>query len=127
MDEEQVIASHRRDGHNFEAAGVESFVRVEGKGAVVLCMHGVPSSSFLYRKVLSGLASRGLRGVAFDLPGLGLASRPDDFDYSWTGLGAFAAAVVDALGLEQFHLVVRDFGGQSASSLRRRCQNESSP
>jgi pimeloyl-ACP methyl ester carboxylesterase len=49
--------------------------------------------------------------VAFDLPGLGLASRPEDFDYSWTGLGSFATSAVDALGLERFHLVVHDIGG----------------
>jgi pimeloyl-ACP methyl ester carboxylesterase len=61
--------------------------------------------------VLSELAARGLRGVAFDLPGLGLAERPESFDYSWSGLGRFAAAAVDALGLERFHLVVHDIGG----------------
>ena len=111
MDEEQVIAAHRAAGRTFEAAGVESFVREEGEGPAVVCMHGVPSSSFLYRKVLPALAEHGLRGIAFDLPGLGLASRPDDFDYSWTGLGAFATAAVDALGLDRFHLVVHDVGG----------------
>lgn len=111
MTEKQVIASHRAAGRTFEAAGVQSFVREEGEGPPVVCMHGVPSSSFLYRNVLSGLARRGLRGVAFDLPGLGLASRPADFDYSWTGLGAFSIAAIDALGLEHFHLVVHDIGG----------------
>jgi pimeloyl-ACP methyl ester carboxylesterase len=77
----------------------------------VVCVHGVPASSFLYRKVIAELAVRGLRGVAFDLPGLGLADRPIDFNYSWTGLGRFCAAAVDALGLERFHLVVHDIGG----------------
>ena len=55
--------------------------------------------------------ARGLRGIAFDLPGLGLAERPTDFDYTWTGLGRFALAAVDALGLDRFHLVVHDIGG----------------
>ena len=76
-----------------------------------MLLHGVPTSSFLWRKVLPLLAERGLRGVAFDLPGLGLADRPLDFDYSWTGLGRFAAAAVDSLGLDSFHLVVHDIGG----------------
>lgn len=111
MNESQVIEKHRSAGRGFRAAGVESFVRDEGEGPAVLCMHGVPSSSFLYRKVLAHLAERGLRGVAFDLPGLGLADRPTDFDYSWTGLGAWAVAAVDSLELERFHLVVHDIGG----------------
>jgi pimeloyl-ACP methyl ester carboxylesterase len=74
-------------------------------------MHGVPASAWLYRKLVPELAGRGLRAIAFDLPGLGLADRPRDFDYRWTGLGVFAGAAVDALGLERFHLVVHDIGG----------------
>jgi pimeloyl-ACP methyl ester carboxylesterase len=50
----------------------------------------VPASSFLYRTVLRELAARGLRGIAFDLPGLGLADRPAAFDYTWTVLAASA-------------------------------------
>jgi pimeloyl-ACP methyl ester carboxylesterase len=108
---EEVIARHREAGHLFEAGGVRSFVREEGDGEPVLCMHGVPASSFLYRKVLAELAARGLRGVAFDLPGLGLADRPAGYDYTWSGLGRFCAAAADALGIERFHLVVHDIGG----------------
>src|SRR5207249_3094913 len=101
----------RTAGREFEAEGVRSFVREAGSGQAVVCMHGVPSSCFLYRKVLDQLAARGMRGVAFDLPGLGLAERPDDYDYTWTGLGRFAIAAVDSLGLDSFHLVVHDIGG----------------
>jgi len=107
----EVIDRHRGAGQSFEAHGVRSFVREEGVGETVVCIHGVPTSSFLYRKVLTELARRGLRGVAFDLPGLGLAGRPQDFDYTWTGLGRFCAAAVDALDLARFHLVVHDIGG----------------
>ncbi len=106
-----VIQAHRDAGEMFEADGVRSFVRREGEGEPVLCFHGVPASSFLYRKVLPELAARELEGVAFDLPGLGLAARPEDFDYTWTGLGRWATAAVDALGLDRFHLVVHDIGG----------------
>jgi haloalkane dehalogenase len=106
-----VLEAHQRAGHPFEAAGVRSFVREQGNGPAVLCMHGMIGSSFLYRKVLAGLADRGLRGVAFDLPGFGLADRPPGYDYSWTGLGRFCVAAVDELGLGDFHLVVHDIGG----------------
>jgi haloalkane dehalogenase len=111
VDTSTVIDQHRRAGRHFTAGGVESFVREEGDGPPVLCLHGVPSSCFLYRKVLVELASRGLRGVAFDLPGLGLAERPGDFDYTWTGLGRFCLEAIEVLELERFHLVVHDIGG----------------
>jgi haloalkane dehalogenase len=111
MSSRQVVERHEAAGRRFVADGVGSFIREEGDGEPVVCVHGVPSSSFLYRKVIRELAARGLRGVAFDLPGLGLAARPDGYDYSWTGLGRFARAAADALELDRFHLVVHDIGG----------------
>jgi haloalkane dehalogenase len=110
----QVIDAHSAAGRRFTAGGVRSFVREDGQGPVVLCVHGVPSSSFLYRKLIAQLADRGLRGVAFDFAGLGLADRPADFDYSWSGLARWMGEAVDALGLERVHLVVHDIGGPIA-------------
>ncbi|MCU0259028.1 MAG: alpha/beta fold hydrolase [Solirubrobacteraceae bacterium] len=111
MGSERLIAEHRAAGRAFAAGGVASFVREEGEGEAVVCLHGIPASSFLYRKVLPELSARGLRGVAFDLPGFGLAERPPDFGYDWPGHGAWAAAALDALGIERFHLVCHDYGG----------------
>ncbi|MEO1338574.1 MAG: alpha/beta fold hydrolase [Myxococcota bacterium] len=107
----EVIEAHQKAGRFFDAANVKSFVREAGTGAPIVLMHGVPASSFLYRKVLAEIADRGARGIAFDLPGLGLADRPDDYDYTWTGLGRFARAAVDKLEVDRFHLVVHDIGG----------------
>jgi len=111
MTSTDVVADHRAAGRAFTAAGLTGFVREAGDGETVLCMHGVPTSSFLYRKVLDELAARNVRCVAFDLPGLGLADRPENFDYTWTGLGQYSVAAIDALELQRFHLVVHDVGG----------------
>ncbi len=108
---ERVIADHWAAGRSFVAGGVRSFVREEGQGDPIVLFHGLPASSFLYRKVLPLLAGRGYRALALDLPGLGFAERPVDFDYTFAGLGRWAAAAVDSLGLERFHLVVHDAGG----------------
>lgn len=105
------IARHQAAGRTFTAGGVQSFVLDAGDGEPVVCMHGVPVSSYAYRRLVPALEDHGLRGDAFDLPGLGLADRPQDFDYSWTGLGRWALAAIDALDLEEFHLVVHDIGG----------------
>jgi haloalkane dehalogenase len=108
-----VLEAHRAAGRWFEAGGVRSFVRERGepRGGTALLLHGVPTSSFLYRKVMSALADEGMRSVAPDFPGLGLAERPEDFDYSWSGLARWLAEAIEALGLEGVHLVVHDIGG----------------
>jgi haloalkane dehalogenase len=107
----EAIEAHRGAGREFEAGGVRSFVREEGNGDPVVLMHGVPVSSFLYRKVLPLLAGRGLRGVAFDLPGLGLAEKPQGFDYTWSSLGRWTGEAINGLGIDRCHLVMHDIGG----------------
>ncbi len=109
----QLLAAHRAAGRFFTAAGVGSFVLDAGApdAEPVVCVHGVPASAFLYRKLVPALAEHGRRGIAVDLPGLGLAERPADADYSWTGLGRWLSSAVDALGLDRFHLMVHDIGG----------------
>jgi haloalkane dehalogenase len=116
-----IVNDHRNAGEFFTAGGIRSFMRAEGEGPAVVCIHGMLGSSFLYRKVLRELAARGLRGLAWDLPGFGLAERPRGSDYSWTGLGRFCADAVEALGLDRFHLVVHDIGGPVGFELAAAC------
>jgi haloalkane dehalogenase len=84
-----------------------------GGGPVVLCLHGMPSWSFLYRTVIPVLAEAGLRVVAPDLVGFGRSDKParvDDHSYArhveWVRSLAF-----DALDLRQVTLVGHDWGG----------------
>jgi haloalkane dehalogenase len=107
----KAIAEHEDAGRYFEADGVRSFVREAGEGEAVVLVHGVPTSSFLYRKVVPLVAAEGLRAVAFDFPGLGLADRPERYDYSWSGLARFTGEAISELGVEPCHLVVHDIGG----------------
>ena len=107
----EAVEVHQAAGRRFAAGGAASFVREQGSGAPVVLLHGVPTSSFLYRKVIPALAQQGLRGVAFDFPGLGLAERPESFDYSWSGLARWTADALDSLQIERCHLVVHDIGG----------------
>ena len=113
-DVQQLLEIHSAAGRRFEAGGVRSFVREQGAGADVLLVHGVPASSFLYRKVMAPLADQGVRALALDFPGLGIADRPERFDYSWSGLARWLGQAIDALELDRVHLVVHDIGGPIA-------------
>jgi haloalkane dehalogenase len=82
-------------------------------GPTVLLLHGEPSWSFLYRKMLPVLAEAGLRAVAPDLVGFGRSDKPTDVaDHTYARhvewMRAFA---FDVLDLRDVVLVGQDWGG----------------
>lgn len=120
MNASSLIRQWQSQGQPLQVPGANSWIWRSGQGEPVVCMHGVPASGFLYRKVLPELEKRGFEGVTLDLPGLGLADRPVQFDYSWSGLSAWYASALDAAGITNFHLVVHDVGGPIGFDLIRR-------
>jgi haloalkane dehalogenase len=79
----------------------------------VLLMHGEPSWSFLYRKMVPVLSEAGLRVVVPDLVGFGRSDKPaarTDYTYA-RHVEWMRAALFDALGLEGLTLVGQDWGG----------------
>lgn len=108
---EQVVERWQSFSQQLTVAEASSRVWSVGEGEPVICVHGVPASAYVYRKVLPALARQGLQGIAFDLPGLGLAERPVDFDYSWGNLSTWLGRAIDALGVDSFHLLIHDIGG----------------
>jgi len=85
----------------------------EGKGRPVLLVHGNPTWSFVWRKVLRGvLAEEGLRVIAPDLLGFGLSSKPARPSDHTVGLHVETlAGLWEALGLQNVILVAQDWGG----------------
>jgi pimeloyl-ACP methyl ester carboxylesterase len=120
MNANRLIEEWRRQGRVLEVEGANTVLWRMGRGETVVCVHGVPTSGFLYRKLLPELASRGLEGITLDLPGLGLADRPADFDCSWSGFATWYLKAIDAAGIENFHLVVHDIGGPIGFDVIRR-------
>lgn len=107
----EIVSRWESRGKALAVDGANTRIWRDGTGAPVICLHGVPASGFLYRKVLPELAARGLEGITFDLPGMGFADRPSNFDYSWSGLSKWAVKAIDAAKIDTFHLVVHDIGG----------------
>lgn len=89
----------------------------EGAGTPVLMLHGNPTWSFLWRKVIARLRDRpGLRLIAPDLLGLGLSdklARPSDhqLDLHVDTIARFT----EALGLDGAIVVAQDWGGPIAT------------
>ena len=51
-----------------------------GEGEVILLLHGVPVSSWLYRKIIPGLVNGGYRVIAPDMLGFGTSDNPDAYE-----------------------------------------------
>jgi len=79
---------------------------------VFLCLHGEPSWSFLYRKMIPVFLETGARVVAPDLLGFGRSDKPaEQSDYSFTFHRNYLIALVERLDLRHVTLVVQDWGG----------------
>jgi haloalkane dehalogenase len=85
----------------------------EGDGPVVLLLHGEPSWSYLYRKMIPVLVDAGFRCVAPDLIGFGRSDKPtrlEDYTYA-RHVEWLRSALFDQLDLTDITLVCQDWGG----------------
>ncbi len=90
--------------------GLRLHYMAAGDGEPVVLLHGWPTSSFLWRKVMPSIAC-GNRVIALDLPGFGLSDKPLDVSYSFRYFDRVLDAAFDALGIEATGLAVHDLGG----------------
>src|SRR5208337_3863576 len=80
--------------------------------APVLLMHGEPSWSFLYRKVVAALAAKGHRAVAPDLVGFGRSDKPaGKSDYTYKRHVRWMSDWLTSLDLTNITLFCQDWGG----------------
>jgi haloalkane dehalogenase len=99
-----VSQEHGFDGHRLAYLD-------EGEGDPVLLLHGEPTWSYLYRKVLPPVAEVA-RVVAPDYLGFGRSDKPTDPDwYSYDRHAASIRSLVEALDLRRLTIVVQDWGG----------------
>jgi haloalkane dehalogenase len=82
----------------------------EGTGQTLLLLHGNPSWCFLYRKIVAGLKPS-FRCVALDFPGYGMSDAPAGYGYTPQEHAAMLEQFVDRLNLQQFTIMMQDWGG----------------
>ena len=100
--------------HYVEVDGLRMHYLDEGPedAAPVLLLHGEPTWSYLYRKMIPALVDAGHRVVAPDLVGFGRSDKPSDrSDYTYQRHVDWTAAFLAALGLERITLFCQDWGG----------------
>ena len=83
-----------------------------GAKEIFLCLHGEPSWSYLYRKMIPVLSRNGIRSVAPDLIGFGRSDKPVNEDaYTFKFHRDYLLAFIEHLDLRNVTLVCQDWGG----------------
>ncbi len=100
-------------GHFLDRDGIAMHYLDEGSGEAVVMLHGNPTWSFYYRKLVLGLRGQ-CRVIAPDHIGCGFSDKPDDAHYEFTLERRVRdlEALIEHLKLPpQFTLVLHDWGG----------------
>lgn len=81
-------------------------------GQVVLLLHGEPSWSYLYRKMIPGLVAAGYRVLAPDLIGFGRSDKPTQrSDYTYASHLSWLSQWFDSVAVNNVVLFCQDWGG----------------
>jgi haloalkane dehalogenase len=101
------FAAHYRDVDGLRLAHID-----EGDGAPVVFVHGEPTWSFLWRKVIAPVRDAGYRCIAPDLAGFGRSDKPTEIGwYSYDRHTELTATLLDDLDVRGATIVVHDWGG----------------
>ena len=97
--------------HYIEVNGLHIHYVDEGKGEPILCLHGEPSWSFLYRKMIAAMSKKH-RVIAMDFVGFGRSDKFTEREaYTFKMHLDMLMGFIKAMNLEQLTVVVQDWGG----------------
>lgn len=82
----------------------------EGTGPTLLMLHGNPTWSFMYRRLIAGLSDR-FRCVAVDYPGFGLSAASTEYRFTVPEHAAILQKLIERLELQEITPIVQDWGG----------------
>lgn len=83
-----------------------------GSGFPAVMLHGNPTWSFMYRRLIARLSKSGGRAIALDHLGCGMSDKPQDWSYRLADhIANLRHLVENELRLKQFDLVMHDWGG----------------
>lgn len=98
--------------HYAEVDGLRLHYLDEGSGDPVVCFHGEPTWSYLYRKMLPPLVGGGNRVICPDFAGFGRSDKPTDHGwYSYDRHVGLMTELLASLDVQRATVVVQDWGG----------------
>ena len=98
--------------HFVEIDGLRVHYVDEGRGEIILCLHGEPTWSYLYRKMIPPFVKAGKRVIAPDFIGFGRSDKFTEIeDYSFKLHYRIIESFIEKLDLRDITLVCQDWGG----------------
>jgi len=103
---------HRDQQRTFDTKTGKIAYTDHGSGPVLVLLHGVPTSSWMYRKVIPGLQDN-MRVISIDHLGFGSSDKPDDKQngYSPEAHAIRARELLSSLNISSYSLLMHDMGG----------------
>ena len=90
--------------------GMLAYVSAGKMGDPLVLLHGIPTSSFLWRGVIPGVEDA-FSVYALDMLGYGDSDKPPEADISVGAQAGYLKEWADAVGLDSFHVAGHDIGG----------------
>src|SRR5579872_5362705 len=94
--------------HHVEVYGSQMHYTEQGQGRPILFLHGMPTSSYLWRNILPYVASLG-RCIAPDMIGMGKSDKPN-IEYSIEDHIRYLEKFIEKLNLKNITLIMHDWG-----------------
>jgi pimeloyl-ACP methyl ester carboxylesterase len=115
--QESLPVTHYR---SLTISGLNIFYREAGRAGapVVVLLHGFPTSSHMFRRLIPFLADR-YHVIAPDYPGFGESAAPDhrQFAYTFANITEIVDVLLTKLGAERYALYAMDYGAPVAYRL----------
>jgi len=108
-----IAAFYPFQSHFLDVSGVRMHYVDEGDGPPIVLVHGNPTWSFYFRRLIKELSDR-FRVIALDHIGCGLSDKPQRYPYTLATHITNLKQLIDHLGLESLTLGGHDWGGAIA-------------
>jgi len=117
--ESKILQEWKSQGKIFPYRDNDIFYRDQGKGEVLVCIHGFPTSSWDWSRMWPDLIKR-FRVIAVDMIGFGYSAKPVGYNYSCVDQANLHEVLLARLNIKKYHILAHDYGDSVAQELLAR-------
>ena len=116
------LARWKDTGRVYSHRGHDIFYRDDGRGPVLLCIHGFPTASYDWHAVWPVLSDH-FRLIAPDMIGFGFSAKPRGYGYSIADQATIHEHLLAQHGITSCHVLAHDYGDTVGQELLARFED----